>query len=83
VWGLWTLVQMGEVSSDPHTEGKRVRWWPDWNAFREAREGGHPAFDDPRFEPWELQALMRTIAGAVSENPYAWEKALRPRGRQG
>lgn len=79
MWGLWTLVSAGEATTDPHTEQKRVRWWPDWNAFREAREGGHPAFSDPRWEPWEIQGLMRMIAGELTENPYASEKALRGR----
>lgn len=40
--------------------------------------GGHPAFDDPRFEPWEIQALMKVIAGEMNTNPMAQERALHP-----
>lgn len=55
-----------------------MRFWCDWQAFGQAREGGHPAFADPRWEPWEIQALMRFVASELNSNPGAQQAALQP-----
>jgi len=47
-----------------------------YDAFRENRECGHPAFDWDWWEPWELLRLMRWCAHFCTTDPGAQAKAL-------
>lgn len=48
-----------------------MRFWVDADLYRENREGGHPAFDWPGWEPWEILACLKSIAAFLSNDPTA------------
>jgi len=54
-----------------------VRFWVEDGLFRELREGGHPAFAWPGWEPWEILVLLKEIAGHLSTDPMAQQRAWR------